>query len=389
MKIKKKCVIIGVKNTVFCPFEVNDNTEISKYYNSVELYFLRNSKKNELPKYNSKIKVIDSKLNLFDFFAKIIFSKKFYFTLKTIITTEDNLIEKIKQIILMPRSIIISNKINDNPPDNIHLFWGHYPSLVILNLNNNIKSKISIFLGAYDFRKKLEISKIASKKSEIIFTHTKKRVRQIKNFIKCNKKIVCNYRGINLDQFKFNFRSSDLNKKKYSFCTVGVLEPHKNVEQVIYSFNFIKKKFNKAKLFIIGRGSKEEDLKKIVKNLNIQDSVKFMGWLPKKKLYRILLSTQFYLHFSKVDVLPNSIKEAMYCKCFVLSSKTFAIQELVKHNQNGFLVNPLDLNKTIRIVKYCLENKVAKSIPLAAKVYIKNKFDLKKNIKSFYDQVSK
>ncbi len=35
MKIKKKCVIIGVKNTVFCPFEVNDNTEISKYYNSV------------------------------------------------------------------------------------------------------------------------------------------------------------------------------------------------------------------------------------------------------------------------------------------------------------------------------------------------------------------
>ena len=135
---------------------------------------MRNSKKNELPKYNSKIKVIDSKLNLFDFFAKIIFSKKFYFTLKTIITTEDNLIEKIKQIILMPRSIIISNKINDNPPDNIHLFWGHYPSLVILNLNNNIKSKISIFLGAYDFRKKLEISKIASKKSEIIFTHTKK-----------------------------------------------------------------------------------------------------------------------------------------------------------------------------------------------------------------------
>jgi len=46
-------------------------------------------------------------------------------------------------------------------------------------LNNNIKSKISIFLGAYDFRKKLEISKIASKKSEIIFTHTKKRVRQM------------------------------------------------------------------------------------------------------------------------------------------------------------------------------------------------------------------
>ena len=114
-----------------------------------------------------------------------------------------------------------------------------------------------------------------------------------------------------------------------------------------------------------------------------------MGWLPKKKLYRILLSTQFYLHFSKVDVLPNSIKEAMYCKCFVLSSKTFAIQELVKHNQNGFCVKPSDLNKTIRIVKYCLENKVAKSIPLAAKVYIKNKFNLKKNIKSFYYQVSK
>ena len=150
----------------------------------------------------------------------------------------------------------------------------------------------------------------------------------------------------------------------------------------------IKKKFPKSKLFIIGKGSQESSLKRMVVNLKLEKSVKFTGWLPKKKLYKILSKTQFFLHFSKIDVIPNSIKEAMYSKCFVLSSKTFAIEEIINHSKNGFIVNPKNINKNIKIIEFCIKNKSAKSIIKNARIKIIKDFNIKKNIKFFYKCVS-
>lgn len=380
MKKIKTCAIIGIKNTIYCPFEVNDNKEISKYFDKVKLYFLRSSKNRELPKYTSKIKVCETKIT-FEFLIRLIFfSKNFYKSTQIIVFSNDSLLEKIKQIILLPKALLISDIINQNPPDLIHLFWGHYPSLVVLNLRKDLTSKLSIFLGAYDFRKKLDVSRIASSRSDIIFTHTSKRVKQIKNFVGHNLKVVNNYRGINLEEFK----NLSKKKKKYTFCSVGVLEEHKNVESIIYAFFYIKKRFPTSKLFIIGKGSLKNNLKKIVINLNLQHSIKFLGWLSKKKLNEILYQTQFYLHFSKVDIIPNSIKEAMYSRCIVLSSKTFAIEEIIDHKKNGFIIDPKNKSKIVKIIDFCTNNTgSAKLIRNKARKKIKQNFDVKKNIKSF------
>ncbi|WP_440680920.1 glycosyltransferase [Candidatus Pelagibacter sp. HIMB1623] len=375
----KTCAIIGVKNTIYCPFEVNDNKEISKHFDKLSLYFLRSSKHKELPKYNAKIKVFKTNLSYAFLIRLIFFSKNFYKSIKLILLSNDALLERIKQIILLPKALLISEKINQNPPDLIHLFWGHYPSLVLLNLKKNINTKISIFLGAYDFRKKLTISKIASKRANFVFTHSKKRVNEIKKFLGTKTKIVCNYRGININEFK----NISENKKKYTFCTVSSLEKHKNVESVIYNFEKIKKKYNKSKLYIIGKGSLEKHLKQIVKNLKLDASVNFLGWLPKGDLYKILCQSQFYLHFSKVDVIPNSIKEAMYSRCFVLSSKTFAVEEIIDHEKNGFIINPNNANNILKVIDFCLNSELSKNITKNARITIKQKFDLEKNINFF------
>jgi glycosyltransferase involved in cell wall biosynthesis len=381
--MKKSCAIIGMKNSIYCPFEVADNQELSKHFNTVQLYFLRKNKVQEKPKYNNKIKIISLKLSIFNFIKIIFFSKKFYESIKIILLSNDIVIEKIKQLILLPSALIISNKINFNPPDVVYLFWGHYPSLVVLNLKKNLSSKIIIFLGAYDFRKKLNISRIACSKSNAVFTHTKKRINQIKKFVGHDLKVICNYRGVNLEQFKNKYNK----KKKYTFCTVSVLEKHKNIESVIYIFQNIKNIYPKSKLFIIGKGSLENKLKQLVKNLKLDGSVDFLGWLPKLKLYKILYQTQFYLHFSKVDVIPNSIKEAMYSRCIVLSSKTFAIEEIIDHAKNGFLVNPNNVNNILKIINSCTNNVYAKKIIEKARMKIKQNFDIKKNIKSFVNHV--
>ncbi|MDB3894453.1 glycosyltransferase [Candidatus Pelagibacter sp.] len=381
---KKICAIIGIRSTKDSTFEISDNNEISNYYDKVNLFYLRNNSSKNKPKYNSKIKIYDLKFNFFLLIKLIFFSKKFFQTSKLVLLSSDKILEKIKQLVLLPKAILISDKINENPPELVHLFWGHYPSLVLLNLKKNLTSKISIFLGAYDFRKKLEITRQASLKANFIFTHSKKRVAQIKKFLGNNSKIICNYRGLNLNEFK----NISFYKKKYTFCAVSFLEKHKNVEAIIDNFFYIKKKFPDSKLFIIGKGSKESSLKKMVSNLKLEKSVKFMGWLSKRKLYTLLGKTQFLLHFSKIDIIPNCIKEAMYSKCFVLSSKTFAIEEIINHSKNGFLVNPKNINKNIKIIEFCIKNKSAKSIIKNARIKIIKDFNIKKNIKFFYKCVS-
>ena len=373
-----------MRNSIYSSFEVNDNREIAKHFNKVYLFFLKNNSAKEKPKYNSNVKVIQTKFRFISLFRLIFFSKNFFSSVKLILLSSDVLLEKIKQLLLLPKALLISEKINQNPPNLIHLFWGHYPSLVLLNLKKNLTSKISIFLGAYDFRKKLEITRQASLKANFIFTHSKKRVAQIKKFLGNNSKIIFNYRGLNLDEFK----NISFYKKKYTFCAVSFLEKHKNVEAIIDNFFYIKKKFPDSKLFIIGKGSQESSLKKMVFNLKLEKSVKFTGWLPKKKLYHLLSKTQFFLHFSRIDVIPNCIKEAMYSKCFVLSSKTFAIEEIINHSKNGFLVNPKNINKNIKIIEFCIKNKSAKSIIKNARIKIIKDFNIKKNIKFFYKCVS-
>ena len=79
----------------------------------------------------------------------------------------------------------------------------------------------------------------------------------IKNFTSKEKNIDCIYRGVNFNEFE---KLDSYNKKKFSFCTIGLLEKHKRIDQVINVFYEIKKYINST-LIIIGTGSLEKKLK--------------------------------------------------------------------------------------------------------------------------------
>ena len=44
--------------------------------------------------------------------------------------------ENLKMLSLLPSTFYICKKLKKNPPDIVHLFWGHYPSLVLYVLRN-------------------------------------------------------------------------------------------------------------------------------------------------------------------------------------------------------------------------------------------------------------
>ena len=313
----KDLYLVTMKSTDGSTFAINDINEISRYFKNIYIIpLLKDVIFKKKPVYRDNVKILRNIPIVFNLFEFTHIFKKFFQLVFVIVFSKDKNLDKIKQLVLLPKCLLISYYINITQPDNVHLFWGHFPSLVILGLKKNISSKISMFMGAYDLRKKLLISKLAAQKSDFLFTHVKENINIIKNLTLKEKKIDCIYRGVNFNEFEKVYIS---NKKQFSFCTIGLLEKHKRIDQVINVFYEIKKKYINSKLIIIGTGSLEKKLKQKVNQLKLNESVIFTGWISREEVADIFLKTQFYLHFSNVEAFSNIIKEAMYTKCYCLS----------------------------------------------------------------------
>ena len=383
----KNLYLVTMRSTDGSTFAINDINEISKYFKNIYIIpLLKDLIIKKEPIYRDNVKIIRSIPKKINFYECIHIIKKFFQITLIVLFSKDKILDKIKLLVLLPKSLTISNYINRTQPDNVHLFWGHFPSLVILGLKKNISSKISIFMGAYDLRKKLLVSKLAAQRSDFIFTHVRENINIIKNFTSREKNIDCIYRGVNLNEFE---KLDSYNKKKFSFCTIGLLEKHKRIDQVINVFYEIKKKYINSTLIIIGTGSLEKKLKEKVSQLKLNESIKFTGWLSRKKVAEIFSETQFYLHFSNVEALPNSIKEAMYTKCFCLSSETFGIQELLEDKKTGFIIDPNNIKQILNTIEFCLDSqdKNLNELLINARSHIINNFNLHKNIKLFCKKI--
>ena len=88
---------------------------------------------------------------------------------------------------------------------------------------------------------------------------------------------------------------------------------------LIKAFKEVKNKIKEAKLVILGKGGLEKKLKKLIKDLNLENDVYFLGWQenPFKFLYK---SKLFVLASLGGEGLPCIILEAMACGIPIIST---------------------------------------------------------------------
>ncbi len=288
---------------------------------------------------------------------------------------KNNLVNLIKCLLLIPSSIQIYNKIKNDFPDVVHLFWGHYPSIVGYLIQKYLPDiAITTFLGAYDLDLNLSISKVVSKKTSYVFTHSKSNIDILKSIGIEESKIKLVYRSVDYDFIRECTKKIKKNNKK--IISAGRLIKEKNFDLVIVKFAELLKHDNLLTLEIIGSGPEKLNLISLCKSLEIEEKVNFIPHSSQVELFKKMASAQYFLFLSrkKSERLSNVIKEAMACKCICICSKTKGINELIISGFNGYILE--DSNKLSLLEYFNISSASQKLLIHNADTTIKNNFNI-------------
>ncbi|HPI00393.1 MAG TPA: glycosyltransferase, partial [Chitinophagaceae bacterium] len=100
---------------------------------------------------------------------------------------------------------------------------------------------------------------------------------------------------------------------------------------------------NKIKLHIGGDGDVKK-LLKIIQENDLRNIVEYLGWVSNNEKNNLLLHSDIYMLPSYAEGLPVSILEAMSYGMPIISTNVGGIPEIVKHQYNGLLFQPGDID---------------------------------------------
>lgn len=216
---------------------------------------------------------------------------------------------------------------------------------IICNLhlvsNSEQKSKNNLLRGLLDkitFKLSNKLICVSDKMyKEIVLARPlfKNKIKVIQNGVDYKKITAASRQNIQLREFY------NLTSEHFVIGSVGRLIERKRYDLLINQFNLALKDCSHLRLFILGSGPLENNLKKLVKKLNIQDKVIFessnsaYGFYP---LFNLFVMT------SKEEGLSIALLEAMSCgKTTIIISPTLE-HEVIEHEKNGFIVLENEVN---------------------------------------------
>ncbi|MHA1798397.1 MAG: glycosyltransferase family 4 protein [Candidatus Helarchaeota archaeon] len=139
-------------------------------------------------------------------------------------------------------------------------------------------------------------------------------------------------------------------ERKDRIITVSRLTQKNGIEYLIKAMPKVLEDFSDVELDIIGYGPEEEKLKSLVRELNIEKNVKFLGFINHEEIPQHLCSAKLFIRPSLEEGFGTAFIEAMACETLVIGTKVGGITDIIKDKKNGFLFPPKDVKKLSNII---------------------------------------
>ena len=156
-------------------------------------------------------------------------------------------------------------------------------------------------------------------------------------------------------------KNINLKGQRIHFLFLGELGDRKGVFDILRGLTKYKEDLRDKIEFRIGGNTNEDKLLKIIREGDLQDFVKFEGWVTGDKKIKLLNWADVYILASKNEGLPIGILEAMSYGCPIISTPVGGIPEVVFPKENGILVTPGSEEEIILAIKrYASKNSIIK-----------------------------
>lgn len=143
--------------------------------------------------------------------------------------------------------------------------------------------------------------------------------------------------------FKINKIEGSGNRKDFVFA--GRLEVMKNIDSIIMNYLDLPADCKENNmLHIIGIGTQETHLKKLIEKLNIEEKVQFHGLLSNEETVKIISKSFILLMSSAYEGFPMVIAESLTVGTPVISTDVGDIKTVIRNGYNGFLL-PVEYNR--------------------------------------------
>jgi teichuronic acid biosynthesis glycosyltransferase TuaC len=206
---------------------------------------------------------------------------------------------------------------------------------------------------------------------------------KLKNIIKeesfIDKVTVIN-NGINPEEFEVDEDIECEFDSSRTLLSVSGLIKTKGIDINLRAVSKLKEKYPDIKYYIIGSGEEENYLRRLTEELNLVNNVIFLGRLPHKEVMK-------YMAKAGVLVLPSWLEgfgivyiEAMAHGLPVIAVRGQGIEDVIIDGENGFLVEPKNVDDVVRVLSCILDNPdKAKDVGLRAKEIVLNNFTWLRN----------
>ncbi|MBF0265656.1 MAG: glycosyltransferase, exosortase A system-associated [Gammaproteobacteria bacterium] len=161
--------------------------------------------------------------------------------------------------------------------------------------------------------------------------------------------------AVNIDKFQVIAEKNSTLAKQYNLDGnkvigfIGSFYAYEGLPSILKAYAKLKSALPNVKVFFVGGGPDEEKLKRLAKELNIEDDVIFAGRVPHDQVndYYSLIDVLIYPRVSmRLTELVTPLKplEAMAQKRLFVASNVGGHKELIKHSETGFLYKHDDID---------------------------------------------
>lgn len=125
--------------------------------------------------------------------------------------------------------------------------------------------------------------------------------------------------------------------KTINILYAGRLLKQKGIYELLDSFCELSKDRKNINLIIAGDGNQFDNIKK---NYSLNKNIKLLGKINFDKLKKEYAKADIFVYAPKwPEGLPTSILEAGLCNCAVIASPQGGINEIIRDNENGLMIN--------------------------------------------------